>query len=203
MFEIESLSTLHLTPYTSHLTPYTSHLTPYTLHLQPYNTTMTRIIEYEPHHQPYFESLNRAWIEKYFQMEPRDEYILGKPDEAILKKGGAILVAIHEDMVAGVVALIKLNTNTYEFSKMGVHENFRRKGIAEALSHAAFQKVISLNGEKIILFSNTKLQPAIQLYRKLGFREVPLDPLTEYRRSNIKMELDLRQMSDRRSNDSS
>ena len=154
---------------------------------------MTRIIEYEPGHRSYFESLNRAWIEKYFKMEPRDEYILTNPDEAILKKGGAILVAIHEDFVAGVVALVKVNDDTYEFSKMGVHENFRRKGIAEALSRAAFQKVRSLKGRKIILFSNTKLEPAIQLYRKLGFREAPLDQFSEYRRSNIKMELNLEQ----------
>ena len=154
---------------------------------------MTRIIEYEPGHQLDFESINRVWIEKYFKMEPRDEYILTNPDEAILKKGGAILVAIHEDFVAGVVALIKVNDDTYEFSKMGVHENFRRKGIAEALSRAAFQKVRSLHGKKIILFSNTKLEPALQLYRKLGFRDAPLEPFTEYSRSNIKMELDLDQ----------
>jgi ribosomal protein S18 acetylase RimI-like enzyme len=85
--------------------------------------------------------------------------------------------------------LIKLNSDTYEFSKMGVHENLRRKGIAEALSHAAVQKVKDLSGRNIVLFSNTLLEPAIQLYHKLGFKEVPLDEFSEYRRSNIKMEL--------------
>src|SRR5687768_17980112 len=111
---------------------------------------MLRIINYESHHQPQFESLNRVWIEKYFKMESRDEYILTNPDKAILQKGGAILVALYDDVVAGVVALIKLNNDTYEFSKMGVHENFRRKGIAEALSLAAFQKVKDLKGKNII-----------------------------------------------------
>ena len=157
---------------------------------------MIRIVDYEPRHQPYFDSLNRVWIEKYFKIEPRDEYVLTNPEEAILEKGGAILVAIYEDVVAGVVALIKLNNDTYEFSKMGVDQNFRRRGIAEALSHAAFQKVKNLKGKNIILFSNTKLQPAIQLYRKLGFKEVPLDEFNEYARSNIKMELDLEQTKD-------
>ena len=152
---------------------------------------MVTVIDYEPHHQPYFESLNRIWIEKYFQMEPRDEYVLTNPEEAIIQKGGCILVAIYENVIAGVVALIKLNNETYEFSKMGVHENFRRKGIAEALSHTAFKKVKDLNGNKVILFSNTILEGAILLYEKLGFTEVPLDELSEYRRSNIKMELHL------------
>ena len=150
---------------------------------------MIRIIEYEPGYQTHFESLNRVWIEKYFTMEPRDEYVLKQPDEAIIQKGGKILFAVYDEVIAGVVALIKVTDDTYEFAKMGVDENFRRKGIAEALSHAAFQKAKALGGKNIILFSNTKLEPALQLYRKLGFKEVPLDQFNEYRRSNIKMEL--------------
>jgi ribosomal protein S18 acetylase RimI-like enzyme len=149
---------------------------------------MITIVDYEARHQPYFESLNRVWIEKYFHMEPRDEYVLKNPEEAILEKGGSILIALYEGIVAGVLALIKVDNDTYEFAKMGVHENFRRKGIAEALSRAAFEKVKRLKGKKMILFSNTVLEPAILLYRKLGFIEVPLDQISEYRRSNIKME---------------
>jgi ribosomal protein S18 acetylase RimI-like enzyme len=150
---------------------------------------MITIIDYEPRHQPDFESLNRVWIEKYFYMEPRDEYVLKNPEEAILSKGGCILIGLYNDTVAGVVALIKVDNETYEFAKMGVHENFRRKGIAEALSHAALAKVKALDGKKLILFSNTKLEPALLLYQKLGFKEVPMDEFNEYRRSNIKMEL--------------
>ena len=51
------------------------------------------IMEYQPHHQPYFEKFNRAWIEKYFAMEPVDEFVLTDPEEALLKPGGAILMA--------------------------------------------------------------------------------------------------------------
>jgi GNAT superfamily N-acetyltransferase len=153
---------------------------------------MIRIVEYEARYKPYFDALNRVWIEKYFQIEPRDEYVLKNPEEAILQKGGTILIALYNDVVvAGVLALIKVDSVTYEFAKMGVDENYRRKGVAEALSHAAFQKVRALKGKKLILFSNTMLQPAIKLYRKLGFSEVPLDTFSEYRRSNIKMELQL------------
>lgn len=151
---------------------------------------MTKIVEYEPRFKSHFESLNRIWIEKHFQIEPRDEYVLKNPEEAILKKGGAILFALYNEVVvAGVVGLIKIDNETYEFAKMGVDENYRRKGIAEALSHAAFKKVKALRGKKLVLFSNTVLEPAIRLYRKLGFTEVPLDAISEYRRSNIKMEL--------------
>jgi len=101
---------------------------------------MITIIDYESRYQPHFESLNRVWIEKYFQIEQRDEYVLTKPEEAILQKGGSILIALYDNVVAGVVALVKIDNDTYEFSKMGVDENFRRRGIAEALSYSAFKK---------------------------------------------------------------
>jgi len=152
---------------------------------------MITINDYDPRYQPHFESLNRVWIEKYFRMEPRDEYVLTNPEEAIIQKGGTILIALYDGSVAGVVALIKIDNDTYEFSKMGVHEDFRRKGIAEALSYAAFKKVKALKGKKVILFSNTLLEGAILLYRKLGFTEVPLDNANEYERSNIKMEMEI------------
>jgi ribosomal protein S18 acetylase RimI-like enzyme len=146
------------------------------------------IIDYKEEHQAYFEQFNRAWIEEYFWMEARDEYTLTKPEEAIIQKGGAILVGRYGDNVAGVVGISKLDDETFELTKMAVGENFRRKGIAEALTHAALAKAKNMGAEKVILFSQTGLVAAINLYRKLGFKEVPLGS-PEYERSDIKMEL--------------
>ena len=42
-----------------------------------------RIIDYRPEHQPYFEKFNRDWIQKYFVMEPIDEFVLTDPEEAL------------------------------------------------------------------------------------------------------------------------
>ncbi|MFT3826691.1 MAG: GNAT family N-acetyltransferase [Chitinophagaceae bacterium] len=147
------------------------------------------VINYQPEHQPHFERLNKQWIEKYFQVEPVDEFVLTQPEKAILEPGGAILVALLNKQVAGVVALRKAGDLTYEFTKMAVDENFRRRGVAEALSHAAIEKAMELHATSIILYSQTILQPAISLYRKLGFKEVPLVPGHVYKRSDIKMEL--------------
>src|SRR6478752_4931163 len=98
------------------------------------------IVDYKPEHQQYFEKFNRHWIEKYFEMEPLDEFVLTQPEEAIIKPGGAILMALYNGEVAGTVALRKLEGGVYEFTKMAVDENFQRKGIAEALSYASFKK---------------------------------------------------------------
>lgn len=152
---------------------------------------MIQIVDYRPEHQPYFEKFNRAWIEKHFWLEDLDRYVLGNPEEAIIKPGGAVLMALYDGIVAGTVALKKIDAATYEFTKMAVAESFRRKGIAEALSYAAFEKGRKMGAGKIILYSQTGLEPAILLYRKLGFKEVPLDNVL-YKRSNIKMEIELR-----------
>lgn len=148
------------------------------------------IAAYKSWHQQHFEKLNRQWIEKYFEMEPLDEFILGNPAEAILKPGGAILMAYWQGIIAGTVALIKVDNKTYEFAKMAVNERFRRKGIAEALSYAAFQKAKELGAEILVLHTNSILKPAIHLYEKLGFKRLP-PGAGEYKRVDIKMTIDL------------
>jgi ribosomal protein S18 acetylase RimI-like enzyme len=154
------------------------------------NTVAISIVDYEPKYQKDFERLNRSWIEKYFWMEPLDEFILTKPEVAILFDGGSILMAVAGDYATGTVALRKLNDTTFEFTKMGVDENWRRQGIAEALSLAAIEKARELGAVKIILYSHSSLQPALKLYKKIGFKEVPMDP-NEYKRSDVQMEMEL------------
>lgn len=144
------------------------------------------IVEYGKQYQPHFERLNRQWIETFFWLEEIDRYVLQQPQEAILDKGGYIFMALCNGKVAGTVALKKVNDDTYEFTKMAVDPSFQRRGIAEKLSNAAIQKATEAGATSIILYSQTSLAPAISLYRKLGFEEVPLEPGT-YQRADIKM----------------
>ena len=148
------------------------------------------IVGYEKKHQPYFEQFNRQWIEAWFTMEAVDEYVLTKPEKAILKDGGAILMALYDGAVAGTVGLRKVNATIYEFTKMAVGENFRRKGIAEALSYASFKKAKELGATKVILYSNTKNANAIKLYEKIGFKHLTVEPGV-YERANVKMEIEI------------
>jgi GNAT superfamily N-acetyltransferase len=147
------------------------------------------IIEYLPEHQPWFEKFNRQWIEEYFWMEPIDVETLQDPDEYILSKGGKILVATYNKEIAGTVALKYVDPLTYEFTKMAVDSKFRGLKVGQALGEEAIKKARELGATRIILYSHTVLVPAVTLYGKLGFVEVPVDG--PYRRSNIKMELNL------------
>ena len=150
-----------------------------------------KIVEYRHSHQPYFEAFNRAWIEQLFVMEPVDEWVLTNPDKAILETGGAILMAEYNGTVAGTVALRKVDDDTYEFTKMAVDENFRRLGIAEALTYASFEKAKELGAVTVILYSNTLNTGAIKLYEKIGFRHVEVEQGV-YKRANVKMVIDVK-----------
>ena len=148
------------------------------------------IVDFQPAHQPYFELFNRTWIEEFYELEPVDKFVLGNPQEAILNSGGAILMALYNGNVAGTVALRRIDNATFEFTKMAVAPNFRRRGIGEALCYASFEKAKELGAERIILYSNTLQAAAIAMYKKLGFENVDVEP-GKYKRANIKMVLTL------------
>jgi N-acetylglutamate synthase-like GNAT family acetyltransferase len=150
------------------------------------------ILQYQENHQPWFEKFNRAWIEHHFWMEPIDIQVLQNPQEHIIKQGGKILMAASEKEIAGTVALKYVEPGVYEFTKMAVDEKFRGKKIGEALALAAIHEAELIGAKKIILYSNRILTPAIELYKKMGFREVPVDAV--YKRSDIKMELILKSL---------
>ncbi len=150
---------------------------------------MITTIDYQPHHQPWFESLNRAWIEKYFWMEAIDFEVLQHPDQHIISPGGFILMATIDAEIVGTVALKFVKPKVYEFTKMAVDEKLHGKKIGLTLAEVAIEKCKVRGATSIILYSSTKLIPAISLYRKLGFVEVEMDG--PYKRSDIKMELKL------------
>lgn len=152
------------------------------------NNTL-EILEYQPDHQKWFEKLNRSWIEKYFFMEPLDYEILQDPDTHLIRKGGRIFMASVNGEMVGTVGLKYLGPGVFELTKMAVDEKHQGKKIGRALAEAAIAGAKGSGAQKIILYSNTKLHPAMALYHHLGFKEIPLDG--PYKRTNIKMELNL------------
>lgn len=148
------------------------------------------IVDYRPEHQPYFEKFNRAWIEEYFVMEPLDIAVLQNPEENILKNGGAILMALYNGEVAGTAGLRKLDDGKFEFTKMAVDKNFRRRGIAEKLCYACFEKARELGADSVTLYSNTLQAAAIKMYEKIGFQHLPVEN-DVYKRANVKMTIEL------------
>ncbi|MEO5643305.1 MAG: GNAT family N-acetyltransferase [Bacteroidia bacterium] len=147
------------------------------------------IVEFESLHADAFRELNTAWITQSFVMEESDTVVLNDPYEHILKNGGAILIAKYKNEFVGTCALIHEGQGEYELTKMAVDEKLRGLKIGYHLGIATLQKAKQLGAKKVLLHSNRKgSAAAIQLYRKLGFKEIPLGD-APWARADIKMEI--------------
>lgn len=141
-------------------------------------------------HAPYFKSLNADWLQQYFKIEPFDEQILNYPKKEIIDQGGYIFMMLRAQEIIGTFAFLKKEEGVFEFNKMAIREDLRGKGYGTYLMQFALDFTKQHHWKKLLLYSNTKLENSIYLYRKFGFKEVPLED-APYARGNIKMELEL------------
>ncbi len=133
------------------------------------------------------KTLNLEWLKKYFKVEPKDEIVLSDPKGQIIDKGGMIFYAKYKDEIVGTVSLIKIDDTTFELSKMAVTDGVQGLGIGKKLVEHCLAFAKERNIQKLILYSNRKLEPAIHLYKKHGFVEIELENGI-YERADIKME---------------
>ena len=147
------------------------------------------IVEYRPELAPAFAALNRAWIERHFTVEALDAAAFADPARHIIEPGGQILFALAGGEVAGTCALIPHGPGTFELAKMAVAEGLRGRGVGDKLMTAAIAWCRTLGARRLVLVSNSKLTPALALYRKHGFHDVPVDPENDYARADVQMVL--------------
>lgn len=139
-----------------------------------------------------FYELNIEWLQTYFYVEPFDEEVLSNPKTHIINKGGHIFFAKLNKEIVGTVALMPIgNKGLFELTKMGVSPKHRGFKIGQKLIQYCIDFAKSNGIPKLILYSNRKLENAIYIYRKYGFIEIPVEPNSPYKRSDIKMELSL------------
>lgn len=152
------------------------------------DTAYIQIVDFSPQYADAFRTLNETWIRQYFEIEASDLAQISNPEKSIISDGGHILVAISETEPVGVVALIPHGEMCFEMAKMAVSPEMQGSGIGRRLAEAAIARAKKCGANRIFLESNTRLGPAIALYRKLGFRLVEAAPST-YSRVDIQMEL--------------
>nr|WP_294862732.1 GNAT family N-acetyltransferase [uncultured Fluviicola sp.] len=145
------------------------------------------IIPYSPELKGHLKQLNYEWLEEYFYIEEGDRLSLSKPQETILDKGGFIFFAKKGEEIIGTASLLKKSDEVFELGKMAVAKNVRGSGVGKLLMEHCLEFAKQKQIKKLILYSNTKLEPAIHLYRKFGFVEVEMEQGV-YERGNIKME---------------
>ena len=93
----------------------------------------------------------------------------------------------------GCFALIRKNKERYELGKMAVSKSYHGLQIGQKLLLYAIDFAKNKNWNTLELYSSTKLDAALHIYKKYGFIETPLEDNLDYLRSDIKMELKLKQ----------
>lgn len=144
------------------------------------------IIPYSNELKEHLKTLNYEWLEEYFHVEEGDKASLSDPQGQIIDKGGFIFFAKYGEEIVGTASLLKKTNEIFELGKMAVSKNSRGLGVGNQLMEHCMEFAKQQEIRELILYSNTKLGPAIHLYKKYGFEEIELEAGV-YERGNIKM----------------
>jgi DNA-binding MarR family transcriptional regulator/GNAT superfamily N-acetyltransferase len=153
------------------------------------------IVPYSRKYKSDFARLNYELLQKYFKTEKaevKDKRLLNNPEREIIIKGGEIFFAILNSDVVGTCAALKIDDTTYELAKMVVTEKAQGGQIGKKLALTAIGYAVEKGAVKLKLYTSTKLNAALNLYRGLGFVEVKGELNDRYKRKLILMELDLK-----------
>jgi len=149
------------------------------------------VVPYRDDLRAAFEQLNRDWIETYFALEDADRAVFADPAGAILDPGGQIFFVVEGDTVLGTCAVLRHSPTECEIAKMAVAPAARGRGLGDLLMETAVGFARQIGARRVAIVSNTVLAPALRLYRKHGFVEVPLESDGRYQRANIRLEREL------------
>lgn len=149
---------------------------------------MIELIDYTDEFAADFKSINLEWLDKYHLTEEPDLRILNDPRGTILETGGVIYLAREKGNIIGSAALIKEHDQVYELAKMTVIPEWRGNGVSKLLMDKCLEKARELKAKKVILFSNSQLTSALNLYRKYGFKHTALTN-NHLQTADVKMEL--------------
>ena len=150
---------------------------------------MVEIIDYSDRYENDFRELNLEWLDKYNLTESHDIEVINHPQK-IIDSGGYIFLARSGNKIIGTAGLAYDDNGVYELIKMTVAPAFQGRGISKLLMDKCLDKAKELKARKIFLYSNSQLTPALELYKKYGFKHVDASN-SPLRTADVKMELAL------------
>lgn len=133
-----------------------------------------QVIEYQEKYKKDFVKLNTQWVERYFVMEDADLEVLEHVDD-LLKSGAMIYFAVEEDQVLATCMAMPLDGDVWEICKLAASGQYTGTGAGSAVFRASMNYAKEHGAKKLTLISNSRLKPALHIYKKFGFKEVPLN----------------------------
>lgn len=154
-----------------------------------------RLLEFEDRLAPDFDSITREWVEDMFRLEKKDIEIIENPREQILDRGGDILFVEADGLgVIGTCALMRIEGDTFELTKMGVRASARGLKAGEFLLKRTIERARQMPIRELFLLTNRKCAAAIHLYEKAGFihdADIMARYGASYARCDVAMSYDL------------
>lgn len=145
------------------------------------------IVPWEDRFAGDFKDISVAWLEEFDLLEPIDLEMLDNPHRDILEPGGQIFFALEGDAVLGTCGMQPVEPGVYEVIKLGVRPEYRGRGAGKLLLEACLDWAGAQKARKVVLYSNSRLQSALRLYRRCGFTPIPYVP-GHYAVSDVQME---------------
>ena len=96
---------------------------------------------------------------------------LNNPLEKYTLPRGIVLLGYWNDEICACGALQDLGENTCELKRIYVRPQFRRKGIARAISNYLLERAKEIGYQTAKLDTLRRLEGAVALYHSLGFTE--------------------------------
>lgn len=154
-----------------------------------------RLVEFDDRLAPEFDAITREWVEAMFTLEKKDIEIIENPREKILMPGGEILFVEADGLgIIGTCALMPVEGNIFELTKMGVRETARGLKAGEFLLDRTIERARQMPIGELFLLTNSKCAAAIHLYEKAGFvhdAAIMARYGASYARCNVAMSFDL------------
>jgi GNAT superfamily N-acetyltransferase len=173
------------------------------------------IVGYQAKYAGDFAALNYQWITEFFVIEAEDRAALDHPEAYAIDNGGEIFFLLDRanggEQVIGTAAMVPKKgikkkwkeepqqavaqaakaIEVYELAKMAILPNRQGEGLGQLLLQHCIEFAFQRQGKQIILTTNDVLKPALAVYHKLGFKDLPMNPDDRYERGNLAMVLDL------------
>lgn len=132
------------------------------------------IIRYQDKYKNDFIQLNLAWIERFYKVEQSDIDVLEHVDEHI-QNGAMVYFAIQDETVLATCMIEPHKDNVWEICKLASAGQYTGTGAGSAVFEACINYAAENGAKKILLVTGSILKPALHIYQKYGFKEIPLN----------------------------
>lgn len=151
-----------------------------------------KIVSYQTKYREDFIRLNTEWLRRFYWVEFFDQYTMDHVEE-LVEQGAMVYFALDgNDKVLATCMAMPLEENIWEICKLAARNQYTGTGAGSAVLQAAMRYAENHGAKKEVLISCRSLEPAIHLYKKFGFHEVPYrKEFWKSEKADIEMERDV------------